>query len=422
MSSSSVSCVKCDAEFLVFGTSVVVRCPECGTRNAVTADMPIRRASRPQSRFSLVVGVVLGLAALGSVGGIAAVLLSSASRVPEPSEVARADNGTPQEGIVSPKLNRPSTSSRVGRPPSLSTAAKPTKESKPAPSTPGDKPKQFDEPAEEEADRGMLVPKERPAAAVKLGDLPAVVTYPAPAERPKKEATPGYYKRTAHRFTMYVSLEAHEQSDKLDGQPLGCLESELQTIAERLPESVVKQLARVPIWVEWDHVLPRHTDVLAVYHSTVGEALLLKGVDPRKNQCVTVMTLKQVYLLKSRDKFPTTLLLHELAHAVHDQVLGFDNPLVINAYEQAQTRKLYAKVEHAGGEKKDGYAMTNSAEYFAELSACYLDRITYFPTDAAGLREYDSPGYELMTKVWGTEKAIEAAKKADAERKAKMKK
>jgi hypothetical protein len=268
----------------------------------------------------------------------------------------------------------------------------------------------------------MVPNPETPRPPKKLEDLPVVLTYSKPAERPAKEVFAGYYKRTAHKFTMYVSVEAHEQSDKLDGQPLGCLESELQTIAERLPEATVKQLARIPIWVEWDHIIPGSPNVLAVYHSTEGEALLFEGVDPRKNRCATVTTLKRVYLLKSRGQLPTTVLLHEMAHAVHDQILGFDNAVVMNAYEQALTRKLYAKVQHSNGLTGRGYAMTNSAEYFAELSTCYLDRIPYFPTDAEGLREYDSPGYELMTKVWGTEKAIEAAKKADAERKQKLQK
>jgi dipeptidyl-peptidase-4 len=260
-------------------------------------------------------------------------------------------------------------------------------------------------------------------ALKRLEDKPAAVTYPKPASRPSKLDQTGYLRRTAFGFTLYVSEECHDQSDRRDGQPIACLESELQAIAERLPEAVVKQLAKVPVWVEWDHAVPGKTDVLAVYHHASSQAsLALTGVDARKNRCVTVMTLRTVYAAKSRDKLPTNVLAHELAHAVHDQLLGLDNPAVRNTFQQALTRRLYQDVRHADGQTGPAYALTNEAEYFAELSACYLDRIRYQPTDAAGLREYDSPGYELMTKVWGTEKAIEAAKKADADRKAKQRK
>lgn len=275
----------------------------------------------------------------------------------------------------------------------------------------------------------------RPEGAAKIGDgrnaddrertsqLTArqpVFTYPTPAPRPVKEATPGYYLRTAHGFQLCVSREAHERSDRLNGQPIGCLESEPQTIVERLPAAHVKRLRKFPIWVEWDHVVPGNRDVLAVYHGRAGEALLLTGVDPRKAGCVTVMTLENVYLLKSRDRYQGTVLLHELAHAVHDQVFGFDNPYITNAYKQAVTKGLYKGVEHAGGGRHDGYAVTNEAEYFAELSCGYLDRLNYHPFDAAGLREYDSVGYEIMTKAWGTEEAIAKAIAADQARREKL--
>lgn len=420
------ACVKCETYIPIPPNVTVVRCPECGTRNAVGTSRvePLPRKPRLGPSTAVVIGAVVVSLALIVAFTTVAIVLIAAGRQPE---VVAVTPTTTQSKAAQPQVTGaggaapfPRQSQPTPQPAVPPRGTRPTKPQEPPvavapPSSPAAGPG---------GPGGQIQqnPKQEPDQRVKLQDLPVVYSYPRPADRPTKEVFAGYYKRSAGKFTMYVSEEAHEQSDKLDGQPIGCLESELQTISERLPESVVKQLAKVPVWVEWDHIIPGHPNVLAVYHGTEGEALLLKGVDPRKSQCVTVTTLKRVYLLKSRDMFRTTVLMHELAHAVHDQVFGFDDPVVINAYKQAMTRKLYATVKQDDGEVRAGYAVTNAAEYFAELSTCYLDRLPYFPTDAAGLREYDSPGYELMTKVWGTEKAIEAAKKADAERKEKLKK
>ena len=224
-------------------------------------------------------------------------------------------------------------------------------------------------------------------------------------------------------FALLISTECLAQNEKLAGQPLGCIEEELRTIFERLPEKHVKALQKVQIWVEWDHTIAgdRDSQPLAVYYGGVGESLLLKGIDPRKSRNITILTLKDIYKLKSTGKFPTTVLIHELAHAVHDFNIGFDNVFVDNAYRQARSRRLYEKVENRDGKKVVGYASSNSHEYFAELSTCYLDQIPYAPFDANGLREYDSIGYELMTKVWGTIEQIDKAKKDDVERKLKRK-
>ncbi len=256
----------------------------------------------------------------------------------------------------------------------------------------------------------------------KLAELDPVYTFPPTPARAKAEIVPGYFKLVSSGFTLIVSREVYDQSDKLDGQPLGCLASELQLIASLLPDATAKALAKVPIWVEWDHILPGSASVLAVYFGLGSESLGVRGIDPQKGKCVCIQTLRRIYLMKSRDKLRQTVLLHELAHAVHDRILGDDSPLVVNAYKQAMTRGLYAKVEHLGGAKKNGYATTNDAEYFAELSCCYLDKIDYYPFKSSELRDYDSPGYELMTRVWGTPEQIAKAKLADADRKAKYRK
>lgn len=235
--------------------------------------------------------------------------------------------------------------------------------------------------------------------------------FPRSELRPDKPAIPGYFARKIHGFNVLVSRMAYDQSDELDRRPLGYLETEFARIAELLPPDKLKALARVMIWVEWDHTIPEDIRTYGVYYGGAGEGLYAKGVDPRKARSVCLLSLKTAYKLRAEGKSKKLVILHELAHAVHDQYIGLKNPVVANAYDQAMARRLYDKVRHIDLTEREGYAATNEAEYFAELTCAYLDRLDYTPTNRDELKEHDSVGYELMMKTWGTPEQIEARRK-----------
>jgi len=243
------------------------------------------------------------------------------------------------------------------------------------------------------------------------GALPPDAKQPFKSDKPAKEVFNGYYLRSPSKFKMYVSRLAYEKSDEAKGVPLAHLDAELARIAEIFPETALKSLRQVPVWVEWDHVIPRSVKAYAVYYGGTGHALDTEGVDPRKAGCVVVLSLKTAHDMKSKQKLKQNVLLHEFAHAIHQALFGFDNAYIINAYDQAVSRDLYVRVKHDDGEKRDAYAITSSAEYFAELTCAYFDRLDYYPHDAKELKDYDSVGYELMTKAYGTTEQIEALKK-----------
>jgi hypothetical protein len=224
--------------------------------------------------------------------------------------------------------------------------------------------------------------------------------YTPSASRPAKESPPGYYTRAIAGFKTTISNTAYNRSDEAEGQPLGCIESEFAKLREIFPNRIAKQLAAVPVWIEWDHADALSPTALAVYYSTEGEGLWREGIDPRKQKAVCILSLKAVYEAKSTGRMKKTVILHELAHAVHDQMIGFDNSFVYNAFRQSRARGLYDQVKHdPDGRMGPAYAATNSAEYFAELSGAYLDRLDYFPHNASELRDHDSVGYEIMEKV-----------------------
>ena len=95
------------------------------------------------------------------------------------------------------------------------------------------------------------------------------------------------------------------------------------------------------------------------------------------------------------------VILHELAHAYHDQVLGFNDPDVLAAYNGAMEKGILEKVQLFTGSTVRHYAATNHKEYFAEATEAYLYRNDFYPFVAAELRDHDPEGFKLMQKVWG---------------------
>ena len=82
------------------------------------------------------------------------------------------------------------------------------------------------------------------------------------------------------------------------------------------------------------------------------------------NSLVTVHIPSSDYFVATRFQREQPLaMLHELAHAYHDQVLGFDNAEVKAAFERAKAGGTYDRVEQRFGdgrsEKVRAYAITN---------------------------------------------------------------
>ena len=93
--------------------------------------------------------------------------------------------------------------------------------------------------------------------------------------------------------------------------------------------------------------------------------------------------------------------LHELAHAYHDQILGFDDPEILRAYNDAKKKGIYEKVLLHTGREVRHYAATDHKEYFAEATEAYLYRNDFYPFVAAELRRHDPAAFTIMENVWG---------------------
>jgi len=226
--------------------------------------------------------------------------------------------------------------------------------------------------------------------------------------KPQKPASFPYQTRAIEGFTVYINNEVLRQkkNDEWKYQALTVLASELKLVVSVMPPKALKLVHGIKVWVEWDDPDPKMPSWVAAYYGGAAPWLLAEGKDPRKANCIVILSLRR--LTEDRQPKPghektprQSIVLHELAHAIHFDLFARNNSAVKDAYRQAMERRLYDEVEYFDGGKRPAYARINQNEYFAELSCAYLRRCDYFPHTRDELRTHDPVGYRLMESVWG---------------------
>ncbi len=187
----------------------------------------------------------------------------------------------------------------------------------------------------------------------------------------------------------------HNQEGK---QALRMLRNHLQRIAILVPKNPLAELRKVAIWLE--HA---HPELKAMQYHPGEKWLTDRGYDPRLTKKVHITHAAELFSRQQLLKHPAVIL-HELAHAYHDQVLGFDDPGILKAYQRAMKAGIYENVLLYNGRKVRHYAATNHNEYFAEATEAYFYRNDFYPFVNAELKEHDPAAYAEMERVWGKAK------------------
>jgi hypothetical protein len=143
----------------------------------------------------------------------------------------------------------------------------------------------------------------------------------------------------------------------------------------------------------------------AEYHSREGEDWLLQnGRLPEMAGCIEICNARN-YVRWQKLNQPY-MLLHELAHAFHEKVLGNSFTPITEAYNHATQSNLYLDVGYHVRDtvyktESKAYALQNEKEYFAELTEAYLGQNDFYPFQRQELLNYDKNGYKVLEKVWG---------------------
>ena len=202
--------------------------------------------------------------------------------------------------------------------------------------------------------------------------------------------------RDIEGWEVYVdpALLAGEHQEA-GARALSMLANHLQRISILVPAGPLAALKKVGLWIEDSHPTLKTMQ----YHP--GEGWLRANQhDPRLAKKVHIPQAQDLFSRKQMLKHPAVIL-HELAHAYHDQVLGFEHPEVLQAFQRAQNASLYQQVLLHTGETGRHYGLTNHKEYFAEGTEAFLYRNDFYPFVRAELQEYDPYFHEVLVKIWG---------------------
>lgn len=203
-------------------------------------------------------------------------------------------------------------------------------------------------------------------------------------------------KREIEGWTVHVEPALLEGEHKEEGaKALTMLANHLQRIKILVPTEPLKKMQALEIWMEHDH--PKLKSMQ--YHPS-REWLVNHGHDPRLAKKVHITQARELLSRGQMLKHPAVVL-HELAHAYHDQVLSFDHPEIIDVFQKAKAAGSYEKVLLYSGEKVKHYALTDHKEYFAEGTEAYFYRNDFYPFVRAELKEHDPAFHDLLVKIWG---------------------
>jgi hypothetical protein len=199
-------------------------------------------------------------------------------------------------------------------------------------------------------------------------------------------------------WTVHVSRMLLAEQPAATARALELLQVQLEEIVRLLPAPALARLRQVPLWLspEYPGIPPK-----AEYH-VAAAWLRAHGRDPAMAKAVEFTNVR---IFDAEVRRMPVFVLHELAHAYHDQVLGHAHAGIRQAYEAAKAGGAYDRVERqdAQGRRSFGraYALTTPQEYFAEGTEAFFGRNDFFPYDRAELRRHDPALFALLADVWG---------------------
>ena len=228
----------------------------------------------------------------------------------------------------------------------------------------------------------------RPAADAALADKPRDAEPPQPAGRST---------RTIEGFTVLVDdrLLAGGDAAEVGAEALAFLTAKLAEIRIVVPPERLAELRRVRI------VLDASCGGLKTMQYHPSADWLEKHGYPRSlEKCVHLPRAADLATRRNINQQPWVIL-HELAHAYHDQVLGFDEPRVLAAWKAyTEGGKGEATLLYDGSRVRH-YGLTDQKEFFAEMTEAYFGSNDFHPFNRAELKTEFPDLFALLQEIWG---------------------
>lgn len=176
---------------------------------------------------------------------------------------------------------------------------------------------------------------------------------------------------------------------------LKLLTARLIAIDAVVPEASLARLRKIPIQLDLSHGALRSMQ----YHPSA-RWLKEHGYSEALAKFVHIPDVER-FLSRFESHRQPWAVLHELAHAYHDQVLGFDEPRVRDAWEKFRESGRYESVVTSPGGKRRHYGLTDPKEFFAEMTESYFGTNDFYPFVAGELKEAEPELFSLLRDIWG---------------------
>ena len=196
----------------------------------------------------------------------------------------------------------------------------------------------------------------------------------------------------------------HGDGAAVGGRALKLLTARLVAITIVVPEKSLAKLRAITIELDLNHGDLRSMQ----YHPDAGW-LKEHGYSEKLAKCVHIPEVED-FLSPAENLRMPWVVLHELAHAFHDQVIGFEEPRVAAAWKAFRDSGKYQSVLTSPGHLREHYGLTDPKEFFAEMTECYFGSNDFHPFVAGELKQAEPEIFALLADIWGPLPGFEPSK------------
>ena len=218
----------------------------------------------------------------------------------------------------------------------------------------------------------------------------------AEEEKPEPAKPVSHTVRSIEGWIVEIDDRLLESDHKLGELSLRLLTNQLFQIAFLLPESKVEKLRTVKIRLDLTH-----GKLTSVQYHPSRSWLRQNGYSESLAKCVHLPDAAG-FASKNLHRTQPWVMLHELAHAYHDQFIegGFENSAIKEAWQKMIDDGKYTKTLHIEGHETKHYALTDHKEFFAEFTESFFGMNDFYPFNRGELKR-DAPEIEtLIRSIW----------------------
>jgi hypothetical protein len=214
------------------------------------------------------------------------------------------------------------------------------------------------------------------------------------AERPG--LPPAHTDQKIEGWTIRVDNRLLAKESAAQGErALKLLNARLVAISTVVPEPALTKLRSITIQLDLDYA-----DLKPMQYHPGADWLKENGYSETLAKCVHIPAVAGFLSPFENHRMPWVIL-HELSHAYHDQILGFDHPGIIAAWKKFRDSGKYASVLTSPGPLRGHYGLTNEKEFFAEMTETYFGSNDFYPFVAGELKKEEPGIFALMSEIWG---------------------